>query len=221
MLAFGLPGGGARLLMSAAAAVLVSVLPALAGVAEAQIYVVKQPDGSQRFTTRPEPGAEVYIRTRHTTVTDAAAAADARFARPVRVTGRFSDEIIAAAIDHRVDPELITAVISVESAFDPLARSHVGAQGLMQLMPATARELGVADVWDPEQNIDGGTRYLARLLRKYDDTELALAAYNAGETAVERYRGIPPYQETQSYVRKVVETYRRYRGLGGVSISRR
>lgn len=114
---------------------------------------------------------------------------------------------------HGLDPALVLAVMGVESSFQPDAVSPKGAQGLMQLMPATAKELGVTDPLDPLQNADGGARYLRDLLARYDgDVEKALAAYNAGPGAVARHRGVPPYRETQAYVRKVLERYQREGG---------
>ena len=116
----------------------------------------------------------------------------------------FDQHIEAASILHGVSRELIRAIIQVESAFDSLAVSTAGARGLMQLMPATARRFGVADSFDPRQNIFGGTRYLRVLLDTYGgDISLSAAAYDAGESAVARYNGIPPYPETRNYVRKV------------------
>jgi hypothetical protein len=115
---------------------------------------------------------------------------------------------VAAARRHGLDPGLVLAVVSVESGFRPGAVSPRGAQGLMQLMPGTARSLGVEDALDPEENLDGGTRHLGALLSLYGgDVERALAAYNAGEGAVARHGGIPPFRETREYVKKVLERY--------------
>src|SRR6185436_1673750 len=116
----------------------------------------------------------------------------------------FDAHIIDASARHGVAIDLIRAVIQVESQFDRMAVSSAGARGLMQLMPATARQYGVLDSFDARQNIMGGTRYLRVLLDLFrGDVALATAAFNAGETAVQRYGGIPPYRETQGYVSKV------------------
>jgi len=123
--------------------------------------------------------------------------------------GNLRDLAAAAARRHGLDPELVMAVVSVESGFRPQAVSPKGAQGLMQLMPRTASSLGVADALDPAQNLDGGTRHLGQLLTLYGgDLVRALAAYNAGEGAVDRHGGVPPYRETRAYVKKVLEQYR-------------
>ena len=117
-----------------------------------------------------------------------------------------AEMVEAAARRHGLDPELVRAVVAVESGFRPNAVSPKGAQGLMQLMPATAKSLGVKDAFDPFSNLDGGTRYLRLLVTRYGgDLNRALAAYNAGEGAVARHGGVPPYPETLAYVRKVLE----------------
>jgi len=117
------------------------------------------------------------------------------------------------AQSQNVDPALIKAIIANESGFNANATSKVGAQGLMQLMPGTAAGLGVTDAYDPAQNVAGGTKYIKGLLDHFNgDVRLAVAAYNAGPGAVEKYGGVPPYAETQNYVQNVLSSYAKYRG---------
>jgi len=128
---------------------------------------------------------------------------------------RYDAWIRQAAILYQIPAELIRAVILQESNYDPRAVSPTGAQGLMQLMPETATRMTVRDAFDPRENIFGGTRYLRVLANMFNgDLELTIAGYNAGEAAVVRYAGIPPYEETQGYVVRVLGYYRRYRTVG-------
>lgn len=130
-------------------------------------------------------------------------------------TTAFQAEIAAAAREHGVDESIVRAIIHAESAFNPNALSRVGAQGLMQLMPATARRFGVGNAFDANQNIRGGVQYLAWLLKRFNgNLTLAAAGYNAGEGAVAKYGGVPPYNETQRYVERVGLLADRYRGQG-------
>jgi soluble lytic murein transglycosylase-like protein len=155
----------------------------------------------------------------------AAAAAPAELPRTPAVLDNPGD---LHALVHRLstenglDPKLVDSVVRVESGYNPSAVSHKGALGLMQLMPDTARRLEVDDPFDPEQNVRGGIRELDRLIERYSgNLQLVLAAYNAGEGAVERHRGIPPYQETRDYVARVLSLYTggAYRLSGGRLIS--
>lgn len=125
----------------------------------------------------------------------------------------YQQEISSAAREFGVEEAIVRAIIHAESAFNPNALSRVGAQGLMQLMPATARRFGVGNAFDAGQNIRGGVQYLAWLLKRFNgDLTLAAAGYNAGEGAVDKYRGVPPYSETQRYVQRVGQLAERYRG---------
>ena len=127
----------------------------------------------------------------------------------------YADLIASAAKRHGVDPALLAALVKQESNFNPAARSGAGARGLTQLMDATARGLGVTDSFDPAQALEGGAKFLGGLLKQFKgDERLALAAYNAGPGAVQKYGGIPPYEETQRYVPKVLGYYQQYRRAG-------
>jgi soluble lytic murein transglycosylase len=125
----------------------------------------------------------------------------------------FEEMIRHASYRYGVDPHLVKAIVKAESDFDSLAVSEDGARGLMQLMPETARLMGVKDVHDPGENVEGGIKYLSLLLKKFGwDIPLAVAAYNAGEAAVVKYGAVPPYSETRDYVKKVLYYHRLYRG---------
>ena len=167
--------------------------------ARAQIYAWRDVNGTLVLSDRKlDEGAMTY------TVPEATGI------RTTRTAALEYSHVYDALVDehasrHALRPELVRAVIQVESGFNPLARSPKGAMGLMQLMPATAKRLGVRNAYDPTENIRGGCAYLRQLLDRYDGNEqLALAAYNAGEGAVDRHgRNIPPFQETREYVKKV------------------
>jgi len=135
-------------------------------------------------------------------------------------TDAYRSEIAAAAAQFGVEEAIVRAIIHAESAYNPGAVSRVGAQGLMQLMPATARRFGVANSFDPAQNIRGGVQYLGWLLKRFNgDLTLAAAGYNAGEGAVDKYKGVPPYSETQRYVQRVALLADRYRSAGATLAS--
>lgn len=169
--------------------------------AEAQLYTWREPNGTLVISTEPRAGASPV---RNYPV---------KYAKGVRTTTRtvteypaeFDSYIEYSARRFNVRPDLVRAIVQVESGFDPYARSPKGAMGLMQLMPATAYEMGVRNPYHPAENIRGGVAYLRQLLDRYDgNEELALAAYNAGPEAVARYGNqVPPYRETQNYVRQI------------------
>jgi soluble lytic murein transglycosylase-like protein len=187
----------------------------LAGTSQADIYRTVGPDGVISFTNNPKPGSQLYQKTE-----PKRAPAMPRDSSPERYT-RYDQHIREAATLYQIPEELVRAVIKVESDFDPRAVSPANAHGLMQLIPATAERMLVTDIFDPRQNIYGGVRYLRVLANLFNgDLELTIAAYNAGEGAVIRHGGIPPYAETQEYVRKVLGYYRYYRASGAAGSSR-
>src|SRR5437764_8795800 len=167
----------------------------------AETYKFKAPDGSTHFTNAPADPR--YQRMGFTTGTEAG-----WLRLPEGDTAPYAREITDAASRYGIPEQLVTAVIRVESGFNPRAVSRKGARGLMQLMPSTASILGVRNSFDPGENIDGGARHLRGLIERFsNDVPLALAAYNAGENAVVTYRGIPPYAETQDYVARVLRFF--------------
>lgn len=180
------------------ATVLVGLVLLSAGPALGAIYYRIDEDGVARFTNTPTTPQYRLLQ-------------PGVLPPATRLTGANMSELIdALGAEYELDPTLIRAVIQVESNFNRKAISPKGAQGLMQLMPATVWRFSVGDVYDPHENIGAGARYLRQLLDLFrGDLSLALAAYNAGENAVLRYKGVPPYAETRDYVTKVLSLYRR------------
>ncbi len=176
----------------------------LPSVGFTDVYVYKDKQGVLTFTNVPtHTGYRRVLRDNNSPLSS-----------PTSFTSY--DELIRSASDrYSVDADLIRAVIKTESDFNSTARSNKGAMGLMQLMPDTARLHNVVNAYDPIDNIEGGVRHLKLLLGRYQgDLKLSLAAYNAGINAVEKFRGIPPFAETQEYVRRVLQQYQAYRASG-------
>lgn len=193
------------------AIVAITLLAAVSQAGDAQVYRYQDEDGITVLTNiKPEPGR--YKDVRNIGCYGTCIKGVDWHATPLR-RSEFSDEVRAAVEVHGVDEALVRAVMHAESWFNPGAVSHAGAQGLMQLMPATQSRFGVVDPFDPLDNIFAGVAYLAELLADFDnDWELAVAAYNAGENAVRKHGGIPPFAETREYVRRIRILRTRYRG---------
>ena len=192
-------------LSTRAFAIVVALTAVLRAVpAQAEIYAWRDEQGRLVLSERPAPTG-VQAQTFAVHGNDQYRTTGAQVL-PGRLEGRLGDMVAEHARRHDLSPDLVRAVIRVESGWNPRAVSARGALGLMQLMPSTAVEYGVSDPFDPEQNVRAGVAYLRKLIDRFDGkTELALAAYNAGPGAVEKYgRTIPPYKETQSYVRRIV-----------------
>lgn len=200
-------GNGTLMRLSGLLALLMSGMISFSGtVGASDIYKYRAADGTILFTDQPQD----RVGRNHTLLSirkgwnyQPRALSDAE-------RDRYDNLITLAAGQHRVDPALVKAVIHAESLFNPQAISRVGAQGLMQLMPETAAYLEVSNPFDARENILGGTRFLAYLKGKFSTLDHILAAYNAGEGNVRRYGGIPPFKETQAYVRKVKQLRQRY-----------
>ncbi len=184
-----------------APAVLVCLLLSADAAVAGNIFSYVDPDGVTHFSNIPND-------TRYTRVEFRTPYPQAPSSAP-SYRG-YDGLILLNARANDVPPALVKAVIAAESMFDSEAVSHAGAQGLMQLMPETARALGVDDPFRPDENVRGGTEYLRAMLDRYGDFSRALAAYNAGPTAVDRHQGVPPYRETRDYVRRVLTYYRHY-----------
>ena len=188
----------------------VAVLPL---TATADIFQWTDAEGVVHFTSKPDAKAKLYLKSAPPAM--AARPGVTPFAPQDRDLSRYTryDEWIRqAATLYQIPEALVRAVIKVESDYDPRAVSYAGARGLMQLMPQTAERLQVRDINDPRENIFGGVRFLRILANAFNgDLALTVAGYNAGEEAVMRYQGIPPYQQTRDYVVKVSKYYRRYR----------
>ncbi len=187
--------------------------PSAPRVLRGAVYRVARAGGITEYTNvRPAQGKFAVLFTYIATCIACDLRSTIDFAHTALNFESFKDSIARAAADYGVDRALLRAVIHAESAFNPLAVSRKGAQGLMQLMPATADDLGVADAFDAEQNIRGGAAYLSQLMQLFEgDTRLATAAYNAGPNAVRKYGGVPPYDETRVYVERVATLQDRYR----------
>lgn len=180
--------------------------------AHADFYIYQAPDGSRVVRDRPSTDKNLkLIKSSNQVQTLGKLAISGYQLNTKRTDKRFEALINQMADRHDVDVALVKAVIRAESYFNPNATSRVGASGLMQLMPKTARRYGVTDLYSPTQNIEAGIRHLKYLLQRYPNRlHLAIAAYNAGENAVDRYDGIPPYRETRDYVKKVLKFHTQY-----------
>lgn len=189
------------------------ILLTLPRVSGADVYSFTDPGGTVHFSNVPNDARYAVLLV---AAAESPLAGEALPPAAVVAAARLYRGLIdSAAEQYKLDPELLHAVIAVESGYNAKAVSKAGARGLMQLMPATARRFGVGNSFDPAQNIRGGARYLAHLRQRYgNDMKLVLAAYNAGEAAVDRHKSVPPFKETRRYVPRVLAIYSQLVALG-------
>lgn len=195
-------GVGVRILL------LAGLLCATSAQADDWIYLQRQDNGVRSYSDR-KPAQGTYARIRIAGRPTATASCTGLTPASMQKRAELYLPVIRKhATAHGLSPELVSAVVRVESCYDRRAVSRSGARGLMQLTAVTARELGVNDSFDPHQNIDGGVRYLAKMLVRFNnDLKLGLAAYNAGPSTVEAFDGVPPYPDTQSYITRILKHY--------------
>ena len=183
----------------------------LSSIAQARAYLYQMPDGSRLVTDHPLINTKAKLVRRSSELTNMGHYVARRTVRAKRRMRLWSYFIFHQSEKYGIDESLVKAVIYTESYFNPNATSKKGASGLMQLMPATAEKYGVSDLYNPHQNIVAGIKHLRYLMTLFpDNLKHVLAAYNAGENAVNKYNGIPPYRETQGYVKKVMKHLKRF-----------
>jgi soluble lytic murein transglycosylase-like protein len=179
--------------------------------AQARVFIYQNADGSRIVSDHPLINTKAKLVKRARNMDKIGHYAARRTLRAKRRMRLWSYFIYHESQKHGIDDSLVKAVIYTESYFNPNATSHKGASGLMQLMPATAAKYGISDLYNPKQNIIAGIKHLKYLMSLYpNNLKHVLAAYNAGENAVEKYNGIPPYRETQGYVKKVMKHFKRF-----------
>lgn len=191
--------------------VTVLLLSIASSPAHARVYLYQMPDGSRLVSDHPLINTKAKLVRRSKNLSNMGHYVARRTLRAKRRMRLWSYFIYHQSKKYGIDESLVKAVIYTESYFNPNATSHKGASGLMQLMPATAEKYGVSDLYNPQQNIVAGIKHLRYLMKLFpDNLKHVIAAYNAGENAVNKYNGIPPYRETQGYVKKVMKHFKRF-----------
>lgn len=187
------------------------LLGLFSSVAQARVYLYQMADGSRMVSDRPLINTKAKLIRRSKDLTNMGHYVARRTIRAKRRMRLWSYFIFEESQKYGIDDSLVKAVIYTESYFNPNATSHKGASGLMQLMPSTAEKYGVSDIYNPRQNIVAGIKHLRYLMKLFPgNLKYVIAAYNAGENAVNKYNGIPPYRETQGYVKKVMKHFKRF-----------